>query len=60
MIEDPTLFAFSGVGTRAVEIDKEPWFVAKDVAQVLGCCSYKRCYSDALQSRTANDYSKSW
>jgi len=32
MIEDPTLFAFSGVGIRVLDIDGDPWFVATDVA----------------------------
>jgi prophage antirepressor-like protein len=36
MIEDPTLFAFSGVGIRVLDIDGDPWFVATDVARVLG------------------------
>ncbi len=41
-----TLFNFEGAAVRAVTIDGEPWFVAKDVATVLG---YERT-ADAIRA----------
>jgi prophage antirepressor-like protein len=36
MTNQPTLFDFYGAGVRVIDIDGDPWFVAKDVAKVLG------------------------
>jgi prophage antirepressor-like protein len=46
MIADPALFDFSGVGIRVLDIDGDPWFVAKDVAQVLGYATPQKAIYD--------------
>ena len=44
-MSDLTVFAFDTAAVRVVTVDAEPWFVGKDVAEVLG---YARP-NDALQ-----------
>lgn len=34
--DEPQPFDFQGDNVRVVEIDGEPWFVASDVAKILG------------------------
>jgi len=48
MTNEPALFNFCGSNIRIIDIDGDPWFVAKDVAQVLGYANardavYKHC-----------------
>lgn len=35
-MSDLTVFAFDSAAVRTLSIDGEPWFVAKDIAKVLG------------------------
>ena len=41
-----TPFSFEGVGVRVITIDGEPWFVAKDIAGVLGYANSRKAVAD--------------
>jgi len=43
-------FNFEGVAVRVVEIEGEPWFVAKDVATVLGYANSRKAVADHCKS----------
>jgi len=54
-----TTFDFKNIDIRIVEIDGEPWFVAKDVAEVLGIGNSRQATSrlnssEARHLTTAN------
>ena len=51
MTQEVQIFNFENQQVRTVEIDSEPWFVGKDVAQILG---YKRT-ADAIKSRVDDE-----
>jgi prophage antirepressor-like protein len=42
----PAVFDFQGSSVRTLKIDGEPWFVAKDVAEVLGYANPSRSVQD--------------
>ena len=42
------IFNFEDNEVRTMIVDGEPWFVAKDVAKILGYCEFKRCNFQAL------------
>jgi prophage antirepressor-like protein len=51
MIADPALFDFSGSNIRIFDIDSFPWFVAGDVAQVLGYTRPRKAVTDHCKLR---------
>ena len=51
MAEEVQIFNFENQQVRTVEIDSEPWFVGKDIAQILG---YKRT-ADTIKSRVDDE-----
>ena len=36
VIEDPTVFSFKGTNVQTITINNAPWFVAKEIAAILG------------------------
>ena len=40
MAQELSIFNYEGLTVRTIEKDGEPWFMAKDVADVFGLCRY--------------------
>lgn len=51
----PAVFEFHGASVRTLLIDGEPWFVAKDVAEVLGYTNTRKAISDHCRGVTKRD-----
>jgi prophage antirepressor-like protein len=49
-------FAFGGVAIRVVSINGEPWFVGKDIAEVLGYSNSARSLNDHCKALKKFDY----
>lgn len=49
-MNDITIFNYDGADIRTVAIEGEPWFVGKDVAEVLGYADTKSAISDHVDS----------
>jgi prophage antirepressor-like protein len=52
MTNEPALFNFCGSNVRVLDIDGDPWFVAKDVAQVLGYATPQKVIHDHCKAST--------
>lgn len=49
------LFAFEGSQVRALEIKNEPWFVGKDVAEILGYSNTRKALQDHVDLEDKKD-----
>ena len=46
MAEEVQIFNFENQQVRTIEIDNEPWFVGKDVAEILGYTNPRKALRD--------------
>lgn len=54
-MNDLQIFSFEGKEVRTVMIDNEPWFIGKDVADVLGYSNSRKALADHVDSDDKDD-----
>ena len=50
------LFAFEGNQVRTLKIDGEPWFVGKDIAEILGYSNTNKALKDHVDEEDKRGY----